>query len=746
MPRLGMFLVRRRRAVLVATAVFILGAALIGGGVMARLQPGGFEDPASESTQAIELLESRYGDASPNVVVLVSAADGRSVDSAEITALGRELSAVMTKAGVTDVASYWSLASAPPLRNDNATRALILGTILGTDEEVQQTIETLSPELTRETDVAAVSIGGFAEVYRQMSETIEHDLVRAELIAFPITLLLLLFVFRGVIAALLPLAVGVVAIVGTLLALFVVSLGTDVSIFALNLTTAMGLGLAIDYSLFIVSRFREELAAGQSVEAATVRTVETAGKTVVFSAITVALSLAALLVFPMFFLRSFAYAGVAVALIAALGAVVSLPALLAVLGHRVDKFPIGRRRTSPVGSGAWHRVATFVMHRPVPIATVAIVFLLVLGVPFLHIVFGQVDDRALPVGTSSRAVHEVLRSEFGSNESGAVQIALPDVDTITDAAAIDAYAVQLSAIDGVGRVDAVTGIYIDGQLVLSPGAATSRFPTGADGTWLSAVPNVVPLSPAGEAVVDEVRATAAPGTALVGGMTAQFVDSKDALVARVPLAIGWIAVSTFVLLFLMFGSVLVPLKALVINVLSLSATFGALVWIFQEGHLSTTLGFTATGTTDMTMPILMFCVAFGLSMDYEVFLLSRIKEEHDRGTPNRESVALGLERTGRIVTAAALIISVIFLAFSTSGVTSIKLFGLGLTIAVLMDAFVIRATLVPAFMVLAGDANWWAPGWMKRLYARFGISEGESAPPPTSDGDPTGDDQALATR
>jgi len=730
MERLGRMLVRRRKAVLIATLVFVLGAAMIGGGVISRLRSGGFADPGSESAEAVELLQDRYGDASPNLVVLVTTTGARSVDDPAIEAVAAELANVMTDAGVVDVASYWSLGHAPPLRNDDGTRALLLGTIIGTDDEVQDTIRSLSPTLTRETDVAVVSIGGFAEVYRQMSETIEHDLVRAELIAFPITLVLLLFVFRGVIAAVLPLAVGVIAIFGALLALFLISLGTDVSIFALNLTTAMGLGLAIDYSLFIVSRFREELAAGKSVEDATVRTVQTAGKTVVFSAITVALSLAALLVFPMYFLRSFAYAGVAVALVAALGAVVSLPALLAVLGHRVDTLPIGRRRPTPVGSGVWHRVAMFVMRRPIPIATIAIVLLLVLGVPFLGIVFGQVDDRSLPSGTSSREVHEILRSEFGSNEAGAVQIALPTVDTDTDADAIDAYAIALSSIDGVGRVDAVTGIYIGGQQVLPPGQATARFPSGNEGTWLSVVPDVVPLSPAGEAVVDEIRSTRAPGTALVGGMTAQFVDSKDALVSRFPIAVAWIALSTFVLLFMMFGSVLVPVKALVINVLSLSATFGALVWIFQEGHLADTLGFTPTGTTDMTMPILMFCVAFGLSMDYEVFLLSRIKEEHDRGTSNRESVALGLERTGRIVTAAAVIISVIFMAFATSGVTSIKLFGIGLTIAVLMDAFVIRATLVPAFMVLAGNANWWAPKWMKRIYDRFGISEGESEPPP----------------
>lgn len=727
LERVGRLVVRRRVAVLVASGVLVVLAALVGANVVSRLTSGGFEDPGAESTEAARVLSERYGAERTNVLLLVTAKDG-TVDSPAVVAAGNALTEELGRQGVTGVASYWSLGEAPPLKSRDATKAVIVGSIPGDDTQVQERIKALSPQFTRDTADVKVGVGGFAEVYREMNHQIESDLIRAELIAAPITLILLLFVFRSAIAAFLPLAVGVIAVIGTMFALYVITGVTDVSVYAINLTTAMGLGLAIDYSLFIVSRYREELATGVAPHDAVVRTVATAGKTVLFSAFTVAVSLAALLVFPLYFLRSFAYAGTVVAVIAAAGALFTLPALLAVLGTGVDKWHIGPRRVKPAGEGGWHRVATFVMKRPVPVATAAILALLVLGLPFFGIVFNQADDRALPEGASVREVHQTLRTEFSSNEAAAVQVVLPEAPASTTSQPVDAYATALSRLPGVGRVDAATGIYANGTRVLPAGIATARFPAAGQGTWLSVVPNVEPMSSRGEQVVREVRAQAAPGEALVGGQTAELVDAKNAMFSRLPWALAWIAASTFVLLFLMFGSVLVPVKALVINALSLSATFGALVWIFQEGHLSGPLGFTATGTTETTMPILMFCVAFGLSMDYEVFLLSRIKEEHDRGTPNTEAVALGLERSGRIVTAAALLMSVVFLAFGTSGVTFIKLFGIGLTIAVLMDAFVIRATLVPAFMRLAGDANWWAPKWMRRIYDRFGIHEAEPVP------------------
>jgi RND superfamily putative drug exporter len=461
---------------------------------------------------------------------------------------------------------------------------------------------------------------------------------------------------------------------------------------------------------------------GFEPDEAVVRTVERAGRTVAFSALTVAVSLSALLVFPLYFLRSFAYAGVAVVLVAAIASIFSLPALLAVVGRRVDGGRLVRRREKVrEGAGFWHRMASTVMRHPVPIATAVIAVLVFLGLPFLRVHFSLPDERVLPTSAPSRVVSEELRRDFGSSEQNAFPVVLPE--RVSDAA-VGRYAGALSKLNGVERVDAVTGSYIRGTRVLPPGPATRRFATNpAAGTWLSVVPAGEPLSSAGEQLAHAVRAVPAPAARLVGGDAAQLDDTKAAIGAKLPLAAGIIAISTFVLLFLMFGSVVVPLKALVLNTLSLTATFGAMVWIFQEGHGAGLLNFTPTGSLDTTTPILMFCIAFGLSMDYEVFLLSRIKEEHDRTGDNIHSVATGLEHTGSIVTAAAMLLAVTFLAFATSGVSFIKLFGIGLTVAVIVDATIVRATLVPAFMRLAGEANWWAPAPLRRFHDRFGLRE-----------------------
>jgi putative drug exporter of the RND superfamily len=727
LTRLGLFIVRRRRAILAGAVLFVVASFAVAGGVASRLTSGGFADPSSESERAAAQLQRQFGAKEPNVVLLVSAKHG-SVDDAAVRAAGLRVTRELARQpSVGQVASYWSLDNAAPLESKDGRQALVLGVIAGSDDHVNDVAKVLSPKFTRDDAVVRVAVGGRAEVFRQVGDTIKKDLSRAESIAFPITLILLVLVFGSVVAAGLPLLVGVVAIAGSFLALYVISAITDVSVYSLNLTTAMGLGLAIDYSLFVVSRFREELRNGLSTDDAVVRTVATAGRTVAGSALTVAVSLLALWLFPLSFLRSFAYAGVAVSVLAALGAVLVLPALLAVLGHRVDSLRVFRHREpKPVGEGIWHRVAMLVMRRPIPIATVVILFLLVLGIPFLRLQIGLPDDRVLSPSHSSRQVQDQIRSNFTSNEAGALQVIAPGLaDPAARSSAIKSYAESLSRLRGVARVDALTGSYVKGAAVPAPPATSTRF-EGPRGTWLSVVPAVEPLSAAGEQLTHDVRALASPiGPVLVAGQPASLVDSKHALFERLPWAALWIAVATFGLLFLMFGSVVVPIKALVLNVLSLTATFGAMVWIFQDGHLSGFLDFTPTGTLAATMPILMFCVAFGLSMDYEVFLLSRIKEEHDRTHDNVRSVALGLERTGRIVTAAAVLISVVFLAFATSGVAFIKLFGIGLALAVLIDAFVIRATLVPAFMRLAGEVNWWAPAPMRRFYERFGISETE---------------------
>ena len=725
LERLARLIVRRRKVVLVGAVVFLAVAGTFGGGVAEHLSSGGFQDPKAESTRAEEILTDEFDAADPNFVLLVTAKGGN-VDDPAVATAGQALTDELQRAeGMELAVSYWTLGNAPPLKSRSGDQAIVLARIGGDEDEIDERVAKLTPSFTRETDLVDVRVSGMAEVFRQVGTTIEKDLAKAEGVAIPITLVLLVIVFAGVIAASLPLAIGVLAILGTFLVLRVLTLVTDVSIYSLNMTTAMGLGLAIDYSLFVVSRFREELRNGLDIEAAIVKSVKTAGRTVIFSAVAVAISLAALLVFPLFFLRSFAYAGIAVVTVAALGAVVVLPALLAVAGARVGK---QRRPAKEVGEGFWHRAAVFVMRRPVPVAASVVALLLLLGAPFLGIVFGLPDDRVLPPNNPVRAVTDDLRENFDSFEAGALSVVLPGVDANTRTQDVAALSARLSQLDGVARVDGPTGSYLDGAQVVPPSLLSARLMSPA-GSWMSVVPSVEPVSPEGEAVVKAVRAVERPfEEMLVGGGSAQLVDSKESLFGRMPLAAGLIALVTFTVLFLMFGSILVPLKAVILNLLSLAATFGAMVWIFQDGHLSGLLGgFTATGTTDTTTPILMFCIAFGLSMDYEVFLLSRIKEEYDRTGDNEASVAVGLERTGRIVTAAAALLAVVFLAMVTSDVKFIKLFGLGLAMAVVMDATLIRGALVPAFMRLAGSANWWAPAPLKRLYERFGFSESEQS-------------------
>ena len=726
--------VRHRRAVLVAAAVVLLASFAYGGKVATKLNSGGFDDPRAESTLAAHALNTQFGTGDPNLVLLVTARSG-TVDSPAVAAAGRALTAQLGSTRyVAGAVSYWTLGSPPPLKSRDARQALVIGRVLGTDDQVNVRVADIMRTFDATGDAIRVQVTGQAAVFHQVGTTIRDDLAKAEGIALPITLVLLIFVFGSLVAALLPLAVGALAVGGTFAVLTLLVSITKVSIFSLNLTTAMGLGLAIDYSLFVVNRFREELANGRSVEDAVVKTTQTAGRTVLFSAATVAVSLAALLVFPLYFLRSFAYAGIAVVVVAAIGAVVVLPALLAVLGHRVDSLDLRRailrreHHQPAVGEGFWHRLAVVVMRRPLPIATAIVAVLLVLGAPFLGVHFGQPDDRVLPKNASSHVAIDDLRHNFASNESVSLSVVAARAGNAARLTApITAYASALSRVPGVARVDAFTGSFIGGQLVAPAQPATSARFGAATGTWLSVVPasNVEPESPAGEHLVRAVRAVPAPWKVSVGGGSARLVDGKRAIFTRVPWALAIIAVVTFVTLFLMFGSVLVPIKAVVLNLLSLSATFGAMVWVFQQGHGARFLNFTPTGTLDTTTPILMFCVAFGLSMDYEVFLLSHIKEEHDRGADTERSVAIGLERTGRIVTAAAALLAIVFISFATSHITFIKLFGLGLTLAVLMDATLIRGTLVPAFMRLAGNANWWSPRPLRRVYDRWGISETE---------------------
>ena len=752
LERLGHFVYRRRIWVLVGTLVVVGVAGAVGGNVAEHLKAGGFDAPDIESQRAADLLSEKFGQAPPNFLLLVTANQG-TVDRGAAKAAGVAVTnELMDERGVGQVISHWGLGPNSPLVSRDRTKAIVIAEIEGDDATRSDMADVLRPKYTRETAAASIAVGGFEAVFGEVGEQIESDLAWAESIAVPITLILLIVVFGSLLAATLPVAIGVIAVLATFLVLRLLSMATDVSVFALSMVTAMGLGLAIDYSLFIVSRFREELRKGADTEGALVMTMRTAGRTIVFSGSTVAVSLAALLVFPLYFFKSFGYAGIAVVFAAVLGAVVFLPAMLAVLGPRVDWAPSmrrprrallvplwglawpaqwllrklsdwQRRHHKDVGEGFWHRLAVLVMRRPIPIGVSVVAVLLLLGAPFLHVNLGLPDERVLPPGAETRAVHDVLRTQFPSNEVNSVRVVASGVQNpVIQRPKIAVYAASLSKLDGVDHVDSLAGTYTDGVRTRAPGPLEARF-ASADTTWFQVIPSVEPMSTDGEELVERVRSGGTPFEIAVGGSSAQLVDAKASLFGALPWALAIIGVVTVVMRFLMFGSLLVPVKALVLNLLSLTATFGAMVWIFQDGHLSGVLDFTSTGTLDISAPILMFCIAFGLSMDFEVFLLSRIKEEYDATGKNEHSVAVGLERTGRIVTAAAVLISVTFLLFGMSSVRFIKLFGIGMALAVLMDAFVIRGTLVPAFMRLAGNANWWLPSFLRPVYRRLQISE-----------------------
>jgi RND superfamily putative drug exporter len=720
--RLGSFSVRRARFVLAAAGVFMVVAGVFGGGVIDRMTAGGFDDPDSAFSRARDLLAAEFPGGAPNYVLLVTAKAGdigAANVATESAGLARRLAA---EPGVEDVVSPWTAGASPALRSNDDTQGLIMARITGDEDAVQDRVDDITPRYVSDGSSIRVQAGGSAEMVREVQGQLERDLTQAELFSMPVLLVLLVLVFGSVVAAALPLAVGALAVMGALFALAVLTSMTDFSVFAVNLTTALGLGLAIDYSLFILSRYREELALGLPPAEAVVRSVQTAGRTILISAVTVAAALAVLLIFPLVFLRSFAYAGVAVVAVAAVSSIVVLPAMLALLGHRVNKWALWR--SSNAGESAfWRRQATRVMRRPFRYGGGVLVLLVCLGAPFLSVHFGLPDPRVQPPEADSRQVWESIDANFARGEANPVTVVAARIgDPAARADGVTAYAAELSKLDGVARVDTFTGAYRSGVEVAPATPLSARFAT-ADGTWLSVVPSVDPISPAGEALVRSVREVRAPFAVVVGGAPAELVDTKASLGTRLPAALGLMAAVMFVALFLFSGSVLIPVKALVLNLLSLSATFGAMVWVFQEGHLATLLDFTPTGTLDTNMPILMFCLAFGLSMDYEVFLLSRMKETYDATHDNRTAVISGIAHTGRIVSAAALLLAVVFIALATSHITFLKLLGVGAALAVIMDATLVRGVLVPALMRLTGEANWWAPQWAQQLHRRFGLRE-----------------------
>jgi RND superfamily putative drug exporter len=710
--RLARFTTAHRKGIVIATGLFVVVAAFFGGTVSARLSQGGFDAPSEQSVHAANILASEFHNGSDNIILLVHTTSG-TVDGAGAAAAGRALTTrLAAQPHMANVMSYWSLGSLPILRTSDRTSALVVGRITGNQNQVVQREAAIAAAVDHPGGPLTVHVGGFGAAFHEVNTVVEHDLLRAEAFAVPLTLLLLLFVFGSLVAAAMPLTIGGVAVVGTLLALRILDSITPVSIFAVNLTTVLGLGLAIDYSLFIVSRFREELLAGRGVDAALEETLAHAGRTAAGSALTVAAAVSALLVFPLMFLRSFAYAGIVVSALAGFASLVVLPAVLSLLGHRINAMTVWRRSVQPPADGFWSKMARGVMRRPVVTVVAVTALLAVLAAPFLHIRLGYLDDRVLAPSDQVRQVDDTLRSDFGQGQTNALQVVAPQTNG-TSGAQQGAYAAHLSKLPDVLRVDSATGVYFHGIRLPAPTAYTDQF-NGQSGTWYSVIPEGNGLSTSGIHLVQAIRDGPAPFRILVGGLPAGFVDSTAVIDHYLPLALFLVAGFTFILLLLLFRSVFIPIKALLLNVVSLAATFGAMVWIFQEGHLSGLLDFTPTGALIDTMPILMFCVAFGLSMDYEVFLVSRMKELHDNGLDNEAAVSGGLQQTGRIITAAALLMSIVFFGLVTSGIAFMKLFAVGLTLAVLMDAFVIRGMLVPAVMKLAGNANWWAPRLMKK--------------------------------
>ncbi|HJU98278.1 MAG TPA: MMPL family transporter [Jiangellaceae bacterium] len=710
---LGSFVGRHARGVLVASVIVLVGVGVLGAGAFGKLQTGGFEDPHAESTTASDLIDERFAGESDLVFLVTS--DAGTVDDPEPAAAGATLTATMAAdPELSRVVSYWD-SGAPALRSDDGSQALIVAN-LG-DAEAGSVAERYAGE----SGPLEVTVGGGAVAGEDVTDQVLRDLAVAESIAVPLILILLVVAFGSLVAALLPLAVGAIAIMGTLGGLSVLADVTDVSVFAVNLTTALGLGMAIDYALLMVSRFREELSRGLAVSDAVVRTVETAGRTIVFSGLAVGAALAALLVFPLYFLRSFAYAGVGVVAIALLGAVVVLPALLTVLGPRVNagRLPWAGSVTTGAAAPFWGRLAARVMRRPALAALPVMALLLVAATPLLQVTFGTPDDRVLPTSAPSRQVGDALRDGFAGDDTTAIDVVTTGP---VDSTALRDYAARLSSVPAVDRVDSSAGSFVDGSLVGDGGSASVA---SADaGERLVVVTATDARSSTARALVGDVRDVPAPSgvDAVVGGETATLVDSLDAIGGRLPLAAGLVAGTTFVVLFLFTGSVIQPLRALLSNVLTLGATLGLMVLIFQEGFGSSLLGFTPLAL-DTAMLVLMFCLVFGLSMDYEMFVMSRIKEQYDAGSSIEEATRHGLARTGRIVTTAAALIAVSFFAFVTSQVSFIQMFGLGAGLAILIDATLVRGVVLPASMRLLGPASWYAPAGLRRLHTRIGLAE-----------------------
>ncbi|CAB4341459.1 MAG: MMPL family transporter [Actinobacteria bacterium] len=694
--RLGHVLVRRRKGALALFIIGILVAGTVGSLIFSRLDSGGYSDPNSDSFKVYEYLRDELKVEDPSVVVVIDSGDTQVTDP-EVTRKALELEAKMGKEeGVTKTLSFWSSNGEPTLKSSDGKAAYVL--IYGEGEAFSPKSQDLGAIFQKKydgkIDGLTLYAGGVGVVGNAITEKISSDLKIAEIISIPLTFILLAFVFGALAASAMPLIVGVAAILGAFFVLYLISLFTDVSVYALNLTTGMGLGLGIDYALLMVNRFREEIHHGKSVEDAVVTTMRTAGKTVFYSGLTVLVTMVSLTFFPLPFLKSFGYAGVSVVALAVVGAIFGLPPILAIVGSKIDKGVIRKSAITPKEDGRWADTARFVMKRPTAVVILSLIVLGIMAAPVQNIKFAQGDSRMLPASNPAAIATALQDQRFPGQTGNPVEIIVFDGSSKLDE--IAAYSEKLSKVSGILSVLPAQVIGNDVRVV--------------------AYQTMLPRTPEAQQLIHDLRDVKAPEGTLIGGVAADYTDSQDGISSTLPWALGWIALSVFVLIFVFTGSIILPIKAVLLNVLSLAATMGVLTWVFIDGHLQWLVGsFTLTGTLDTSIVILIAVVVFGLSMDYELFLLSRIREEHLAGKSNVESVATGLQRSARIITAAALILAVVFAAFVTSGVTSIKSMGFGVALAVILDATIVRALLVPALMRLFGERNWWAPKWMQRF-------------------------------
>jgi trehalose monomycolate/heme transporter len=710
---------RRRRLILLAGLLIAVLGGVWGTSIFARTQTaGGFDAPNSQSQQENALATHAFGRDAGDVVVLYSGGTLTTAAPAFRSALTHTLAA-LPRSQVAGYATYWSTGSADFVSASGRQTYAVIELAGSSDTSRQDNYDAIKDQLSA--PGLSSQVGGVVPTDETIDQQTTASITRAEGLSFPVLLILLLVIFGGLTAASLPLAIGALGILGSFTALRLLTIVTGVSVFSLNITTILGLGLGIDYGLFLVTRFREELRRQLTVEDAVARTVATAGRTVLVSGATVAIVLASLMLFPETILRSIGYGGVATVLVDMIAALTVLPALLAVLGPKVNSLRIRRAvadRPADDSSGGWHRLAHSVMRRPVLYALPIAALLLALGSPFLHVVWGGVDATALPSSAAPRIVAEALDRDFPGNPSAPIEAIVefrgPIATSPARAADLAAYLGRLDRLPGVTAAR-LTGVRAD----------TARIDLSYD-------PG--PYTPQARAIVGRVRGVAAPpgAEAYVGGQSAALADELSSIGHTLPPMALVELIATFLLLFLAFGSLVLPLEAIVANILSLSAMYGVVTWIFGDGHLSGLLGFTSNGSISPTIPVLMFAIMFGLSMDYEVFLLSRIRESYDRTGDNTAAIASGLQRTGGVITSAALLLVIVIGMFSLSSITFIKLLGVGMIVALVLDATLVRLLLVPATMRLLGDANWWAPAPLRRFYARYGIHEDNRPVPETT--------------